>query len=198
MTEQGRKVLFSPGLKDQSQVFFYETLLSGTTFAVFYMLNLQISGSITPIYGAQWIFLPAGIRLLLTLVFPISGPLGIGLAAFLLAYFFRLPGQFITALGIGVTVGLSPYISRKIAVRQLNILPDLSNISITKIFFCTLVFSSISALLHHSWFVYRDLRSPSFNGFWVEFVGNTVGTFLVLSFFKIIASKFTPEKTSSE
>lgn len=194
MPEQGRKVLFSTGLKDHAEVFFYETLLSGTTFAVFYILNLLISASITPIYGAQWIFLPAGMRLLLTLVFPISGPLGIGIAAFLLAYFVRLPGQLVTALGIGVTVGLAPYISRIIMVRQFRILPDLSNISITKIFFCTIVFSSISALFHHSWFVYRDLRLPGFHGFWVEFVGNTVGTFLVLSFFKIIASLFVHSK----
>ena len=198
MPEQGRKLLIRAGQIDQIQVFFYETLLSGTTFALFYLLNLYLTTSITPIYGAHWIFLPAGIRLLLTLVFPVSGPLGIGISAFLVAYFLRIPGQFITALGIGVTVGIAPYFSRIIVIRQLKILPDLSNISITKIFYCTLVFSSLSALFHHSWFVYRDLRLPSFNGFWIEFVGNTVGTFLVLSLFKIIASRFAPENANSK
>jgi len=198
MPAQGRNLLFFTGLKDQIQAFLYEILLSGAMYALFYLLNLNITSSITPLYGAHWIFLPAGIRLLLTLVFPINGPLGIGIASFLIAYYVRLPGQLITALGIGVTVGLAPYISRLIVIRQLKILPDLSNISITKIFYCTLVFSSVSALLHHSWYVYRDLRSPGFNGFWIEFVGNALGTFLVLSFFKIIASKFVPEKSSSE
>jgi len=197
MPEQGSNLLFNTGVKDQVQAFLYETLLSGATFALFYLLNLYLTTSITPLYGAHWIFLPAGIRLLLTLVFPISGPLGIGLAAFLIAYFIRLPGQFVTALGIGVTVGLAPYFSRIIVIKRFKILPDLSNISITKIFYCTLVFSSLSALFHHSWFVYRDLRSPGFNGFWIEFTGNTVGTFLVLSLFKIIASKFVPENPPS-
>ena len=196
MPSQGRKLLYLRGLKDQFLVFLYEFLLSAATFALFYLLNLSITSSITPIYGAHWIFLPAGVRLLLTLVFPISGPVGIGVAAFLIAYFLRLPGQFITALGIGITVGISPYISRIIVIRQFNILPDLSNISITKIFNCTLVFSAVSALLHHSWYVYRDLRLPSFNGFWIEFVGNTIGTFLVLSFFKIISEKFVPANKS--
>lgn len=198
MSEQGRKLLFSAGQRDHILAFFYEILLSGTTFGLFYLLNLYLTTSITPIYGGHWIFLPAGIRLLLTLVFPITGPLGIGISAFLIAYFIRLPGQFITALGIGVTVGLAPYFSRIIVIRQLKILPDLSNISITKIFYCTLVFSSLSALFHHSWFVYRDLRLPGFNGFWIEFTGNTVGTFLVLSLFKIIASQFVREKTNSQ
>ena len=198
MPTQGRKLLFSTGLKDQIQAFCYEFLLSAATFSLFYLLNLYLTSSITPIYGAHWIFLPAGVRLLLTLVFPVAGPLGIGVSAFLIAYFLRLPGQFITALGIGIAVGYAPYISRKIVMRQFKILPDLSNISITKIFYCTLVFSSLSALFHHSWFVYRNLRTPSFDGFWIEFVGNTVGTFLVLSFFKIIASTFLPEKTPEE
>jgi len=131
MPSQGRKLLYLRRLKDQFEVFFYEILLSGTTFGLFYILNLSMTSSITPIYGAHWIFLPAGARLLLTLVFPISGPIGIGVSAFLIAYFFRLPGQLITALGIGITVGVSPFISRFIVIRQFKILPDLSNISIT-------------------------------------------------------------------
>ncbi|MBU3539663.1 hypothetical protein [Polynucleobacter sp. UB-Tiil-W10] len=196
MPSQGRKLLYLRGLKDHFEVFFYEILLSGATFGLFYILNLSMTSSITPIYGAHWIFLPAGARLLLTLVFPISGPIGIGISAFLIAYFFRLPGQLITALGIGITVGVSPFISRLIVVRQFKILPDLSNISITKIFYCTLVFSAVSAVLHHSWYVYRDLRLPGFNGFGIEFVGNAIGTFLVLSFFKILAEKFIPANKS--
>lgn len=196
MPSQGRKLLYLRGLKDQFLVFLYEFLLSAATYSLFYLLNLSITTSITPVYGAHWIFLPAGVRLLLTLVFPISGPLGIGIAAFSIAYFLRLPGQLITALGIGITVGLAPYICRIIVIRQFKILPDLSNISITKIFNCTLVFSAVSALLHHSWYVYRGLRSSGFDGFWIEFVGNTIGTFLVLSFFKIISEKLVPANRS--
>jgi len=198
MPKQGTNLLFLQVAKNYFLASVYEILLSGAFFTVFYALNLLLTQSLTPEFGAHWVFIPAGIRLLLTLVFPVTGPIGIGISAFLIAYFFRIPGELISALGVGVVVAFSPYLSRKIVVKQLNIQPDLSNISITKILYCTFVFAIISALFHHSWFVIRELRSDHFQGFWVEFIGNMSGTFLVLSVFKICASFHFSKKRKAQ
>lgn len=157
---------------------------------MFNFINLALFSLISPAIDVSWIFLPAGACLMLTMIFPRSGPIGIGLSAFAMEYLLPFPEDLVTTLGIALLTGVSLYISRLAAMKHVDISPDLSNISITKIFFATLIFSAYSAVTLQSWYALRYLRIINFNELWLEFLGNTAGTFLVLAFLKIAISTY--------
>ena len=172
------------------QVLILELIISSILYATFYILNLWITTPFTPLNGAHWIFLPAGVALILSLIFPVSGPLGIALIVFPIAYFMRFPGELMISIGIAITAGLAPFISRKIVVDGLKIYPDLSNLSLRRLMASVLIYSIIRAVIHHNWYVYLNLREPNTNGLMVEFIGNVVGIVLVLLTFRWLASRF--------
>jgi hypothetical protein len=174
----------------QRRSFAYEVFLSACAFTVFNFINLAFSSLISPEIDVSWIFLPAGACLMLTMIFPRSGPIGIGLSAFVMDYLLSFPEDLVTSLGVGLLTGISLYISRLAAIKHAHISPDLTNISITKIFFATLIFSAYSAVTLQSWYALRYLRIINFNEVWIEFLGNTSGTFLVLALLKITISAY--------
>ena len=177
------------------KVFALELILSSILYASFYFLNLWLTAEISPEKGAHWVFIPAGITLLLSLVLPITGPLGISIAVFAIAYWVRFPGDLISAVGIGVAAGFAPYLARSIVVDKLQIHGDLSNINNKSLALCVFIFSAIRALFHHYWYVFRDLRDPSSYGLAIEFVGNTVGTLIILLIFKLGADLYVNRKS---
>ena len=105
-------------------------------------------------------------------------------------YLLSFPEDLVTSLGVGLLTGISLYISRLAAIKHAHISPDLTNISITKIFFATLIFSAYSAVTLQSWYALRYLEIINFNEVWIEFLGNTSGTFLVLALLKITISAY--------
>lgn len=181
----------------QSRDFILELLLSSILYASFYLLNLQLTRSISPENGAHWLFIPAGIALLLSLTLPVTGPLGISLAVFPIAYWLRFPGELISSIGIAITAGLAPFISRIIVVSRLKINHDLSNLNIKNLALCVLIYSIIRAVLHHNWYVFMGLRVSNSNGLMVELVGNALGTLLILLIFKYCANIYMSNKSKS-
>lgn len=175
-----------------------ELFFSSILYASFYLLNLWLTSSISPEYGAHWLFLPAGIALLLSLTLPFTGPLGISLAVFPIAYWIRFSGELIPAIGIAITAGLAPFISRIIVVSELKINHDLSNLNIKNLTLCVLIYSIIRAALHHNWYVFMGLRVSNSNGLIVELVGNTLGTLLILLIFKFFASMYLSGKSKNQ
>jgi glucose-6-phosphate-specific signal transduction histidine kinase len=179
------------------KTFVLELFFSSLLYASFYFLNLWLTSSITPEYGAHWLFLPAGIALLLSLTLPFTGPLGILLAVFAIAYWIRFPEELIISIGIAIIAGLAPFISRIIVVNGLSINHDLSNLNIKNLTLCVLIYSIIRAVLHHNWYVFMGLRVSNSDGFTVEFAGNALGTLLILLIFKYCANIYMSSKSTN-
>lgn len=185
-------------LPTPQKAFVLEIFISSILYAVFYFLNLWITRSISPEYGAHWLFIPAGIALLLSLTLPVTGPLGISLAVFPIAYWLRFPGELISSIGIAITAGLAPFISRIIVVSRLKINHDLSNLNIKNLALCVLIYSIIRAALHHNWYVFMGMRVSNSNGLIVELVGNALGTLLILLIFKYCANIYISSKSKNQ
>ncbi|SNX28273.1 hypothetical protein SAMN06295945_0598 [Polynucleobacter meluiroseus] len=179
----------------QFQTIIFELSLSAILYTLFYFLNLWLTSRISPEVGAHWIFIPAGISLLLSLVLPITGPLGITLAVFPIAYLVRFPGELIPSIGIAIIAGFAPYISRHVVVDGLKINHDLSNLCVKNLVLCVLIYSTIRAMLHHYWYVFVNLRDLGSDGLIIELVGNSVGTLLVLLVFKFFAGLYINRNT---
>jgi hypothetical protein len=135
--------------------------------------------------GVNWIYLPAGLRLFLTLIFGLSGALGIAIASFVICFFGQFPFELTTYIGIGLISGFAPYLARLFVVSNISISSDLSNLSLQKLAICILIYAALSSGLHQWWFAIRGLdESGSMSHFLAMFTGDVVGTVMLIALVK--------------
>ncbi len=159
-------------------------LVSALLYSTLFFLNDWVTETIKYDLGVSWIYLPAGLRLFLILIFGLTGAIGIAVASFAISYYGVFPPDLITCIGIGLISGFAPLLAKWVVVANVNISNDLSNLSLQKILFCVVIYAFMSAGLHQWWFVLRDLESGSLNHFMVMLVGDIAGSILLIALIK--------------
>jgi hypothetical protein len=160
-------------------------LLSLLAYTVLFYANEWLTSHLVYGLGVNWIYLPAGLRLFLTLIFGLPGALGIALSSFLISYLGDFPHDITTCLGVGLISGFAPYLARIFVLANIKIDPDLSDLSLPKLVACTLIYALLSAGLHQWWFAVRGLdESGSLNHLLVMFIGDVFGTVLLVALIK--------------
>ena len=169
---------------DRPQIFLTGVSVSALLYSALFFFNDWITETLKYDLGVSWIYLPAGLRLFLILIFGLAGAIGIAAASFAISYFGVFPPDLVTCIGIGLISGFAPLLAKWVVVSNTHISNDLSNLSLQKIIFCILVYAFISAGLHQWWFVARDLESGSLNHFLVMFIGDIAGSVLLIALIK--------------
>jgi len=160
-------------------------LVSVLAYTALFYLNNWLTSQISYGLGVNWIYLPAGLRLFLTLIFGLPGALGIAFASFLISYLGEFPHELTTCIGVGLISGFAPYLARIFVLSNLKISPDLGNLSLPKLAMCTLIYAALSAGLHQWWFAVRALdQTGSMNHFFVMLIGDVLGTILLVGLIK--------------
>jgi hypothetical protein len=167
-----------------TSLFLMGTLISALLYSALFFLNDRLTEVLKYDLGVSWIYLPAGLRLLLILIFGLAGAIGIAVASFTISYFGVFPPDLVTCIGIGLISGFAPLLAKWIVAVNINISNDLSNLSLQKIIFCVVVYAFMSAGLHQWWFVLRDLEHGSLDHFLVMFVGDIAGAILLIAVVK--------------
>ena len=165
-------------------LFFIGVLISALLYSALFFVNDWLTETVKYDLGVSWIFLPAGLRLFLILIFGLAGAVGIAVASFTISYFGVFPSDLVTCIGIGLISGFAPLLAKWLVIANIPINNDLSNLSIQKIIFCVVVYALVSAGLHQYWFELRDLESGSLNHFLVMFVGDIAGSILLIALIK--------------
>jgi hypothetical protein len=166
------------------RVFLVGVLISTLLYSALFFFNDWLTETVKYDLGVSWIYLPAGLRLFLILIFGLSGAIGIATASFAISYFGVFPPDLVTCIGIGLISGFAPLLAKWIVITNVNISNDLSNLSIQKIILCVVVYALVSSGLHQYWFELRDLESGSLNHFLVMFVGDIAGSILLIALIK--------------
>lgn len=170
-------------------------LISALTYAALFYLNAWLTSHLAYSFGVSWIYLPAGLRLFLTLIFGLSGAIGIAIASFLTCYLGDFTPDLITCIGIGLISGFAPYLARIFAASNIKIASNLSDLSLPKLAICILIYAALSAGLHQWWFVVRDLdESGAVNHFLVMFTGDVLGTVLLIGLIKYSLDLLKPSR----
>jgi len=159
-------------------------LVSALLYSALFFFNDWFTEALKYDLGVSWIYLPAGLRLLLILIFGLAGAIGIAAASFAISYFGGFPPDLVTCLGIGLISGFAPLLAKWLIVSNIPINNDLSNLSIQKIILCIIVYALMSTGLHQFWFELRDLESGSLNHFLVMFIGDIAGSILLIALIK--------------
>lgn len=129
--------------------------------------------------GINWVYLPAGMRLLCTLLFGEAGALGLLLVSWLVGFEFFFPGDFDRAFVGGILAALAPYLVYVVAKRWFGLDTSLRNLTPARLLALAVAYSLASPLLHHLWFAWRG-QSHLMPGFIAMSVGDFLGTLIVL------------------
>ena len=167
-----------------TSLFLVGAAISAVLYSALFFLNDWLTEALKYDLGVSWIYLPAGLRLLLTLIFGLAGAIGIAVASFAISYFGVFPTDLVTCIGIGLISGFAPLLAKWIIVSNISINTDLSNLSIQKIILCIIAYALMSSGLHQYWFELRDLESGSLEHFLVMFIGDVAGSILLIALIK--------------
>ena len=134
--------------------------------------------------GINWIYLPAGVRLLATLLFAEAGAIGLLAISWLYCFFILFPHEPVRAFVGGILASAAPYLVYLGARRWLDLQGSLANLAAWQVLVCSIAYSIASPLLHHIWFALYEGRADLLGSFAVMALGDLAGTVLLLFFTK--------------
>lgn len=139
--------------------------------------------------GIAWIYLPAGIRLICTLLFAEAGAIGILIASLLTANIYRIfPGDHVTAIGYSVISALAPYLAYRFTLQEMHLQRSLVNLTTSRLMACILLYGLTNPLLQHVWFAFRGVAHHFWSGLIVMSIGDLMGSLIVVYAIKILLS----------
>jgi hypothetical protein len=130
--------------------------------------------------GINWVYLPAGMRLVCTLLFAEAGAVGLLVISWLVSFLHFFPNDFSRAFMGGILATVAPYLVYKLAQQVFGLRASLTNLTPRRLLICIVAYSVASPLLHHVWFFLHGDRVNLIRGFIVMFVGDLTGTLIVI------------------
>lgn len=132
------------------------------------------------VVGVNWIYLPAGARLLCTLLFAEAGAVGLLIASLLVNFFYYFPNDPVRAVAGALLATIAPYGVYLVARHVYGLRASLANLSPAKLLQCAVMFSIAGPLLHHLWFAYYEHKADLAASFVAMVTGDLSGTLIVL------------------
>ena len=164
-----------------ASVFLSPALISiaAILYAASFLINSYVMGSFSFSLGVSWVFLPAGLRLLLTLLLDKNGALGIAIASIAISFGFYFEDP-VLGIGAGVISGLAPYIAKLLVFSDKDSNRDLSQLDAKQLLNCVFVFSVVSPLMHQAWYSLHNKDGLFFEDLGVMIIGDLIGTLIVI------------------
>lgn len=158
-------------------------------FLIFTGLNHLFFHTFEHVRGIDWVYLPAGIRLLCTLLFGFTGSVGLFLGSCLAAFLYYFPDEPTRAL-VGSTISaFAPYLAYVLAQTTMRLRPTLSNLTARKLLACALLYAGCNTLLHLLWFIATGDPGPHpWHSSAIMLMGDLSGSLIVVYLFKHILS----------
>ena len=156
-----------------------QVLATMALFAAMLVLNTWLFVRLEFAPGINWVYLPAGMRLLCTLLFAEAGAVGLLLVSWLVSFLYFFPGQFERAFMGGILASLAPWLVYRGARDVYGLDGTLRNLTPRRLLVLALACALASPLLHHLWFAVRG-QPDVLPGFFVMFIGDLSGTLIVL------------------
>jgi hypothetical protein len=160
-------------------------IISVFAYTLLFYINSWITTELVFGLGVNWIYLPAGLRLFLTLIFGLPGAIGIAIASTLISYYGELSSDLAICIGTGLISGFAPYLARIFVFSNVKLESDLSNLNLQKLLLCIVIYALMSAGLHQYWYAIVGLENTgSVNHFAVMAIGDVMGSILLIALIK--------------
>lgn len=149
------------------------------------------------IQGINWFYLPAGVRLLATLLFGFSGTIGLLLASWGVNFWYFFPHDFSRSFVGGLIGAFAPYMVYVMARHFFGLKGTLGNLTPGRLMICIVVFAISSPLMHHTWFHLQDAQAHDWTGFYVMALGDFLGSVVLCYALKLWLNRRPPRAPSA-
>jgi hypothetical protein len=139
-------------------------------------------------HGINWIYLPAGMRLLCTLLFGGAGAIGLLSVSWAVCFFYFFPDDYLRSFMGGILAAAAPYLVYCVAQKAYGLRASLTNLTAKNLLVCIFAYSVASPLLHHIWFFLHGDTANFIQGFFVMFIGDLLGSLIVVYSMKLLLS----------
>jgi hypothetical protein len=141
--------------------------------------------------GINWIYLPAGVRLLATLMFGEAGAIGLLFISWIVCVVEFFPDDPVRSFVGGILASVSPYLVYRAMQHYTGLQPSLQNLTPKRLLACSLMFALASPLLHHLWFALYEHKDHLGASYLAMVTGDFGGTLVVLYAAKFLLWCFT-------
>ncbi|WP_295504060.1 hypothetical protein [Limnohabitans sp. Rim8] len=172
-------------------------LTSAVLFVTFFQFNDWIFSSFQYSEGINWIFLPAGFRVILVLTMGLPGAIGLMMGSWYIDSASMTATTWFFPFINGVVSGLTPWLVMKYLIHRGWLAPQLGQMTASRLLQMTIIFSAASAMSHQ--LVWWSLEKPDANiwvDVWPMFVGNALGALLMLYGMKFVINRISSNRQS--
>lgn len=165
-------------------------LTSAVLFVTFFEFNNWIFSAFQYSEGINWIFLPAGFRVILVLTMGLPGAMGLMMGSWFIDNAAMAGTTWFFPFINGVVSGLTPWLVMKYLMRLGWVAPQLGQMTAPMLLQMTIIFSAASAMSDQ--LVWWSLEKPDANiwvDVWPMFVGNALGALLMLYGMKFVIDR---------
>jgi hypothetical protein len=155
-----------------------QVLATIVLFVAMVWLNDRLFSQLAFAPGINFVFLPAAMGLLCTLLFGESGALGLLIVSWWLSFTW-FPDDFDRAFIGGTLAALAPWLVYRAARRAWGFEATLRNLTPRRLLLLAVACSIASPLLHHLWLAWRG-QDDLLRSFAVMAIGDLSGTLAVL------------------
>jgi hypothetical protein len=160
--------------------------ITATSYFLFDRLNSVFFDGLEYSYSVHWVYLPSGLKMALILVFLTNGAIGVALASTLFTYLLPSFDGNHWSLGVtGLIMGLTPLWTRHLAIRWVNLDPELSNLTSSMLFRLSLLFAVIPPVIQQLWFFHSEMTVDFLSSTAVMMIGDWVGIVFFLWLLKL-------------
>jgi hypothetical protein len=151
-------------------------------------LNRLLFSSAILTTGGNWIYLPSGLRLAFILIFLNTGALGVVLASCAIGLVHSSGMDPLTVLGSGLITGFSPWLARLICLDKFKLDTELHQLNASALVKMAVIFAALNAVMQQMWLTWREPSTQFVEATAVMFVGDLLGTFVLLYIAKYVIS----------
>jgi hypothetical protein len=159
---------------------FFSVISTAIGFILSLWLNEHLFAHSEFVRGINWVYLPAGIRLLSTLLLGADGAIGLLFASWAVNFFFLFPDDFVRAFVGGIIAAAAPYAVYRLAQERYGLDASLVNLTPKRLLVLVLAYSIASPLLHHIWFALHGDTEHLVKDFLVMFIGDLSGSLIMV------------------
>lgn len=178
------------GSRRNLTVYAAEVLLSAAAYTLLFILNEQFNPFFWERLGVSWLFLPAGLRLLLVLLCGWPAAVGIMIGGWITGSWMLAEHAWLVP-AFGVINGLAPLLAAWLAHRYLGMRLSLANLTPLSLPGLSLLFAAINVLMQQALYLLSgltpvgELPTALFAMFFGDVTGALVVLFLTSLFFQV-------------